>query len=382
MQRLGRGTDREPGAMADKCAVNRRDLLAVAVAGMVSGTPPASAARNAHLAQVNERPGLRILKNTLVWDNHSCMPLRPDDTSFLDQLERHRSVGTDIVILNVSFDALPWSFGFKMLASLRSWIKARPDDYLLVSSVDDIELARQSDRLGVAFDLEGGVAVDDLPDLVEVYYALGVRWMLIAYNKNNRLGGGGQDEDTGLTEFGRRVIRRMEDVGMVLCCSHTGYRTAHEAIDYSANPVIFSHSNPLTLRDHPRNITDDLMRACAQTGGVININGIGEFLGRNDNRTETIVRHIQYTADLVGPDHIGIGLDYVFDSAELDAYIMNNPDLFPADADYSGGAKMVEPERLPEIVENLLARGWSEGDLKKLLGENNLRVARQVWKPV
>jgi membrane dipeptidase len=309
------------------------------------------------------------------------MPLRPGDTAFLDQLARHRRAGATLVMLNASFDQMEWHHGFKMLATFRAWIQRHPQDYVMVESAGDIETAKSSKRLGIAFDLEGGVAVDDLPELVELYYRLGVRWMLIAYNRNNRLGGGCQDRDTGLSEFGRRVIDEMERVGMVLCCSHTGYRTAREAMEYANQPVIFSHSNPRSLLDHERNIPDDLIRACAATGGVINASGIGLFLGDNDSRTETYVRHLQYLADLVGPQHVGIGLDYVYDQQELYDYIKARPDLFPPEKGYpSGQLNLVEPEQIPAIVETLLQTGWSDADIGGVLGGNNLRVARAVWK--
>lgn len=323
----------------------------------------------------------RLLQNSVVWENHTCMPLRPGDTALLSQLERYRSAGVTIVILNVNFDQMEWHHGFKMLATFRSWVHRHPQDYLLVESLGDIEDAKASGRLGVAFDLEGGVAVDDLPELVEPYYRLGVRWMLIAYNRNNKLGGGCQDDDHGLSNFGRRVIDEMERVGMVLCCSHTGYRTARQAMDYSSNPVIFSHSNPRALRDHDRNIPDELILACAGTGGVINVSGIGLFLGDNDSRTETYVRHLQYVADLVGPEHVGIGLDYVFDKQELYDHIKARPDLFPPERGYSSEElNMVEPEQISGIVEMLLQAGWSDAHISCVLGGNNLRVARAVWK--
>jgi membrane dipeptidase len=211
-------------------------------------------------------------------------------------------------------------------------------------------------------------------------YALGVRWMLLAYNRNNLLGGGCQDEDIGLTAQGRRVLDEMKKSGMVLCCTHTGARTAREAMEYIQQPTIFSHSNPLAVHTHPRNITDDLIRACAATDGVVNINGIGIFLGQNDNSTETYVRHVRHVADLVGPRHVGIGLDYVFDSKELDEYVTSSPHIFPPELGYGAGIRMIEPERIPVIADALLASGWSDSDLEGFLGSNNLRVARAVWK--
>jgi membrane dipeptidase len=245
--------------------------------------------------------------------------------------------------------------------------------------VADIDAAKLNQKLAIVFDIEGGRAVEAHPGLVEIFYRLGVRWMLIAYNKNNRLGGGCQDEDSGLTDYGRLIIDEMERVGMVLCCSHTGYRTAREAIEYSRNPVIFSHSNPRALWDHERNIPDDLMQACARTGGVVNLNGIGIFLGNNDNSTETLLRHIDYAVELIGAEHVGLGLDYVFDQAELDEYVRSRPDIYPPEKGYGAGIAMIEPERFPVIAEALLRKGYSETDVQGIMGHNNLRVAKRVW---
>lgn len=168
---------------------------------------------------------------------------------------------------------------------------------------------------------------------------------------------------------------------MVLCCSHTGYRTAIEALEYASKPVIFSHSNPLAIHQCTRNIPDELMQACARTNGVVSVNGIGQFLGNNDNSTDTLLRHIDYAIQLIGPEHVDIGLDYVFDTAEFAAQILARPDLFPPDQGYDQGpSKMVEPERFPEIAEGLIKLGYSEDQIKGVLGHNNLRVARQVWK--
>jgi membrane dipeptidase len=316
-----------------------------------------------------------------MWDNHACMPLRPNDESFLPQLARHRAAGVNLVALNVTFDAFPSTMAFEMLASFRSWIAAHGADYVLAESVADIESAKRDGKLAVVFDIEGGRAVEGHPGLVEIFYRLGVRWMLIAYNKNNRLGGGCQDEDCGLTGYGRKIIDEMERVGMVLCCSHTGYRTAREALEYSRNPVIFSHSNPRAVWDHERNIPDDLMRACARTGGVVNLNGIGPFLGQNDNSTDTLLRHIEHAVEVAGVDHVGLGLDYVFDGAELDELLRTRPDLYPPEKGYGNGSMaMIEPERFPEIAEALSSRGYADAEVQGILGHNNLRVAKQVWK--
>jgi membrane dipeptidase len=308
------------------------------------------------------------------------MPLRPDDESFLPQLARHKAAGVNLVVLNIYVDMCPPETAIEMLASFRRWIARHPEDYVIAQTVADIDAAKRQRRLAIVFDIEGGRAVDSNPGLVELFYRLGVRWMLIAYNKNNRLGGGCLDEDCGLTDYGRLIIGEMERVGMVLCCSHTGYRTAREAMEYSSNPVIFSHSNPRALKDHERNVPDDLMRACASTGGVVNLNGFGAFLGDNDNSTDALLRHIDYAVNLIGPKHVGLGLDYVFDQAELEEYVRTRPDIYPPEKGYSPGVAMIEPERFPMIAMALLQKGYSDTEVQGILGHNNRRVALRVWR--
>lgn len=322
-----------------------------------------------------------LLRKSIVWDNHGCMPVaRPHDTSFLPQLQRYRAAGVSAVMLNVGFGDMGIEEHVRTLASLRHWIRARPEEYILLSTAEDIERAHASGRLAVGFDIEGANAVADQPSLVSLYYDLGVRWMLLAYNNNNRVGGGCQDDDTGLTAFGREVVAEMERVGMQVCCSHTGHRTVRDVFDVATRPVIFSHSNPSALHPHPRNIPDDLIRACAATGGVVGINGIGSFLGENDNRSETFARHIDHVAQLVGPQHVALGLDYVFDTQELDDYLAKMGHTFPAELGYQKGIRMVAPEQLPSVVETLQNWGYSDADLQAVLGGNLMRLARTVWK--
>lgn len=321
----------------------------------------------------------QLFSSSLVWDNHGCTSLDVSDQVYILQLERYRNAGVDVVFLNVGFDAMPWEAAILLLAHLRQWIRRHADNYMQVETVADINRARQERKLGVAFDLEGGNALNGQLSMVNLYYDLGVRWMLFAYNRNTLLGGGCQDEDHGLTEFGREVLEEMHRVGMVVCCSHVGHRTAMDIMSASRAPVIFSHSNPAALCEHPRNIRDEAITACARTGGVVGINGIGIFLGDNDDRAETVVRHIDYVADLVGVEHVGIGLDYVCDQEDLQRFVRQNPDLYPPEK-YPAGIKMVNPEQIPEIAEGLLKIGYSESDLRCILGENFLRVAQRVWK--
>ena len=231
--------------------------------------------------------------DALVWDNHATICVDISD-KFFPGLKRHKACGVDIVVLNVGFDVIPWEQVILMTAHLRRWLLARPDQYVIVSTAGDIRRAKKEGKMAIAFNLEGAVAIEPHISLVQMYYDLGVRWMLIAYNLNNKVGGGCHDEDCGLTDFGRQVVDEMARVGMVTCCSHTGYRTVMDVFEYASNPVILSHSNPRALCDHPRNVPDEIMKACAQTGGVQGIVGVNRFLGGDDTTTQTFVRYIDY----------------------------------------------------------------------------------------
>src|SRR5215207_2357546 len=313
--------------------------------------------------------------HSLVWDTHACFRLHPN--ADLSELKRYHDSGVDFVSLNVSMDLNSFENTMQVLARYRSYISLHPDQYVLALSVGDIRTAKETGKLAIAFDLEGSEPLLGNLTMISMYYDLGVRQMLLAYNKDNRASGGCMEGAIGLTGFGRDVVREMNRVGMVVDVSHMGYRATMEAFEVSTAPVIFSHSNPNGLREHARNISDEQIRACAQTGGVIGINGIGDFLGGTSS--ELIVQNIEYVMNLAGPEHVGLGLDYVVDKQELIEYVETYPDIFPPEKmqDY---LSFVEPEQFPEFTELLYQKGYSEPVIRGILGENFLRIAKTVWK--
>ena len=322
----------------------------------------------------------QIYGDALVWDNHTCMPHDSKNT-FMPELERYRASGVDVAIINIGDSQVDLDTQMRTAAAYRHWIKAHDAHFMLIETADDILSAKRDGKLAIAFNVEGAYAMGDDIALLSLYYQIGVRWMLMAYNKANKVGGGCHDEeDKGLTPYGHQVIAEMDRVGIIKCCSHTGYRTAMDVLEASTLPVIFSHSNPRALKDHPRNIPDELMLACARTGGVQCINGVGIFLGDNDISTETFVRHIDYAVQLIGPEHVGFGIDYCFDKAGMEEMLNRAQGVWPAGFGYNPGMKIMEIEQIPEIAEYLLRLGYSEGDIRAILGENLLRVAREVWR--
>lgn len=316
-----------------------------------------------------------LLRRHFAWDNHSCMPLRPGDEAFLAQLHRLRDAGVNAVTLNIGFGEQAPEEHLGVLRWFRDWVERHEADYAIATSTGDLERAVANGRLAVMFDIEGARGIGDRLELIAEWRALGVIWMLIAYNRANLAGSGCLDPvDTGLTAFGRAMIAEMNRVGMMICLSHTGERTAFEALEASARPVIISHSNCRALFDHPRNVGNDLIRACAAQGGVIGINGLGDFLApAGSDLVPAVVAHIDHAVQLVGPEHVGISLDYVWDQDELRAFLKTMPDLFPGG--FPDPLPLVAPEAWPAIVDGLLRRGYGEEDVALIAGGSWRRVA-------
>lgn len=316
----------------------------------------------------------------VVWDNHACLPFSGTER-WLPQLERYREAGADAVTINIGDSEVPLETLIRMAATIREYVARHPDQYVLGLGTADIRRARAGGRLAVCLDIEGVYALGERLELVEHFYGLGVRWMLLVYNRRNLAGSGCHDpDDEGLTAHGRAIVAEMDRVGMIKCCSHTGYRTAREVLDSSDRPVIFSHSNPRALHDHPRNIPDELIRACAATGGVVGINGIGLFLGARGPTAGHVVRALDYVAQLVGPEHAALGLDYLFHRGELQEPGRANAAMWPPEWGYGSGMGTVPPEAIPEIAAGLARLGYPAAAVRGIMGENLMRVAEAIWK--
>lgn len=321
-----------------------------------------------------------IISGRLVWDNHACPPMDLDaNLRFLPQLERFRAAGATVVSLNTGYGEMALEDHWALLAQMRRWILERPGSYRLIERAGDVELARASGQLGLVFDIEGAAPLDGDLDQVDRFYEQGVRWMLLAYNRANWAASGVHDEDRGLSDAGRALVQRMEKVGMVVCLSHTAYRSAFDALEMASKPMVFSHSNALKLSDHPRNIPDELIRACAAKGGVVGVNGIARFMGLAEASVDRLVDHMDHIASVGGPDAVGLGLDFVFDLVGLEEEKLGMANTFPPGLGYEQPTNCLPPEAIEAIAETLLRRGWRDAEISGALGANWLRVAKACW---
>ena len=292
-----------------------------------------------------------------------------------------------------------------MIDAVYRAVERHPRDLMLATTAADIRRAKRQGKIAALLGIEGGHAIEDsLPTLRE-FYRLGVRYMTLTWNNTNNWADAGRGEKKygGLNDFGRQVVREMNRLGMLVDVSHVSDETMSDALDVSKAPIIASHSSARALSDMSRNIPDDLLRRIAKNGGVIQVNFYSAFV---DTKTVTpqsqardkrlkaqqdaldekykddpellaeesdkleqanplpplplskLIDHFEHIIKVAGIDHVGIGAD--FDGAN----------------DMPEGAKDVS--MLPNITYELLKRGYSERDIRKVLGENVLRVMAEA----
>ena len=317
------------------------------------------------------------------WDAHMCLPLHPQ-ASFAP-INQLRSYGLNYVSVNIGMDMNPVSQILQVIAGYRATIAAHPDKYVQVNNVADIARAQAGGQIAIGFDLEGAMPLLEQPEMVALYARLGVRQIHFAYNRNNSVADGCHDEVRGLTALGRQMVAAVNAAGLLMDCSHTGRSCSLEIMAASRQPVVFSHANPLTLVDHGRNITDEQIRACAATGGVVCVSGVSRFLGVEQPSVVDVARHAAYVANLVGIDHVGIGLDNGFSQPELNDRPPGDFDpsyWWPKSAGYGqaiSGMHYAPITTWQQLPEALRAVGMTEAEAKQVLGGNMLRVAGQVW---
>ena len=282
--------------------------------------------------------------------------------------------------------------GFGMIGSWQRYARER-GDAVVVERAADIVAAKRDGKLGLVLHSQGTALIEDDLDLVDAGRAAGLRVVQLCYNRKNLVGDGAAERtDAGLSHFGVALIRRLNAVGMVVDCAHTGERTSLDAIEASSGPVIVSHANARGLHDHRRNVSDDLIRAIARSGGVVGTVGFPGFLVKDGQPSlDRFIDDIAYKVDLVGIDHVGIGIDYyqgqylVEDDAAararyeqlLRSGLWRAEEYPPPPYKYPAGIET--PRTLPNLTRRLVERGFGEAEVRQILGLNWMRVFRAVW---
>lgn len=252
------------------------------------------------------------------------------------------------------------------------------DRATLVTNADQIEAAKQQGALGFLPTLEH-LAIGSELDRVDTFYGMGVRLAGLTYNRKNFIGDGmNERNDGGLSEFGIEVVDRMNQLGMAVDLSHASVRTAMDAIHFSQAPVTFSHNAAYTLRPTARTRKDEELNACAEKGGLIAITAVPNSLSDDPEQDiDCVLDHYDYMVKLVGVDHVAIGTDTnVGDHVAFHRVMLGRDGPGELPAPYLDGLE--SPADGKNIIRGLIRRGYSDEDVKKIIGGNAMAFFRRV----
>lgn len=272
---------------------------------------------------------------------------------------REGGVGVQVFAAYTAPDQGP-ARAWALIRTFHDAMAAHASQIGLATTVAEIEVAQRAGRIAAVLSIEnGGEAVRGDPRVLDALYAQGVRMLGLTWNASNVLGDGALGrEHGGLTEAGRAVLRRMEELGIIVDVSHLSEAAFWDTMRTTRGPIVASHSNAAALRPHPRNLTDEQLRAIAGRGGVVGVNFWPEILG--DATVERVLDHIDHMVKVMGGDHVALGADY---------------DGIPQTP-----RGLEDVSKLPNLTIGLLRRGYGAEQIHKILGGNALRVFRQAWK--
>ena len=273
---------------------------------------------------------------------------------------------------------------------------AHQDFLVKVERVDDIIRAKKEGKVGWVGVIEGAAMIENEIDRIEVLYGMGIRLMGITYSESNALGSGlKENADGGLTYLGHQAVERMNKVGMAIDCSHVGDKTTMDVINFSKKPVILSHTGARALWNSKRLQADNVLKACADKGGLIGIEAAPHTTITEKTSThclDSFMEHFEYVKNLVGIDHVTFGVDALYgDHVGLhhafadflsikQAWAKQTADK-PVDFPKVSYVKGLEnpTEASHNVVRWLVAHNYSEEDIAKVIGGNTIRVLKDIW---
>lgn len=363
--------------------------------------------RRVATSEAEEARVQRIFDEHLVISLHDHCFVAPNDLSrFLEFRRWGREFtgyeGLAVSGLDAVFDAM--MDGTAMITSRAGWKWedvifdmgmrlsdiAHQDMVKLALTTEDIRAAKRDGRVAFIVSLEGAAMIENEVDRIDVLYGLGMRSLGIAYSEGNALGAGLKEPaHYGLTAFGQRAVKRMNQLGIAIDISHANDQTSLDTIKASKHPVFITHAGARALWDSPRLKPDEIIRACAAEGGVIGIEAAPHTTISTKNPThsiESFMEHFEYCAELVGIDHVAFGPDVLFgDHVGLHSALREALSLSASkgttpypQVEFVDGIEN-PAEAFPNIVRWLVTHGYSDEDIAKAVGGNIMRVLDEVW---
>lgn len=348
-----------------------------------------------------------ILDSNTIVSLHDHIGIYPKDLSRLFDYIRHGRVWTGYEGMSISgIDVVFENFldGTAMITSLAGWKwtdiihdigmrfsdLAHQDMIYKVEKYDDLTQAKEEGKIALVACIESATPIENEVDRVDILYGLGVRLMGITYSESNSLGSGLREtNDGGLTKFGYQVVRRMNKLGMAIDIAHCGDKTSLDVIEASEKPVFITHAGARALWNTSRLKPDEVLKACAEKGGVIGIEAAPHTTltkRHPEHSIESFMEHFEYVANLVGLDHVGFGPDTLFGDhvglhhafAEALSIGETHKGEEFEEVEYVKGLEN-PAECFPNIIRWLVKHGYKQEDIAKVVGLNALRVLKEVF---
>ncbi len=309
-------------------------------------------------------PDFTRIKGSM-WEDRSGVGLGTKSELGHVDIPRLREGGVDCQVFAVSSErdrAPPYALrtALDMIGTFYSECERNRDAIQPVTSYDEIMEAVRNGKVAAMLSIEGADVIEGRLSVLRTFYRLGVRMVGLVHSLRNPLADGVADARTrgGLSELGVQVVEELDRLGVVIDVSHISDPGFWDVMDIAKRPVVASHSNSRSVCPHPRNMTDEMIQALAERGGVMGMNFAPSFVHSKEPSVETLVDHIDHIVGLVGPDHVGLGSDF---------------DGIP-----STPRGLEDAARMPNITAELVRRGYSEEDVRKILGGNHLKLFRKV----
>ena len=284
-------------------------------------------------------------------------------------LERMRTGGVNIQVF-ACWTPVPYQrhgatgYALRLIETFYRQVDQFPEALFPILRASDLDRVTPSGPIGGVLSLEGAEPLDGYIEALDAFHRLGVRWLGLTWNFRNAVADGVADGESGggLTPFGEEVVRRCQELGIVVDVSHLSDAGVEHVLRLATGPIVASHSNARALRKHRRNLTDDQARAIAATGGVIGVTFVPSFLADDPSQAslDHVLDHIEHFAEVVGVNHVGIGSD------------------FDGIGDTPPPRGLEDVSRYGNLRRGLAGRGFTQADIAAIMGGNWLRVLQQV----
>lgn len=323
---------------------------------------------------VLDGPGPRVT----TWFSH------PETFTAAD-FERYRSSGITVFHIGWGYGRDAYSDAEKILAAWNRLLGAHPQWLVRIDRTQQFEEVKRAGKVGILLGFQNSDHFRTASD-VDFFHRLGQRVSQLTYNVQNAIGCGYEAEaGCGLSHFGGELVARMNQVGMAVDVSHCGGRTTLDVFAASKRPVLITHANCRALNPHPRNKSDEQIRKMAAAGGVMGISGVRMFVRASEPTTiEHVLDHFDHVAKLVGVEHVGVGSDIDLDGYDKLPPVLRrrmltgykNSPTFRGEGEIAG---LDHPQRMFDLTEGLIRRGYSDAQIELILGGNFRRALGEIW---